>query len=79
MPIATTVTLIVYSWKSVEPGIMSWVFPSFAAAVHAAQAMTNAISWAIVAGHPFHSRMRTEVDLERVRAKGQVLLEESRG
>jgi len=46
------VTLIVYGWKVVEPGTLWWVFPSVAAAVAAAHAMTNAAKWAIVKGPP---------------------------
>lgn len=76
MPIAESVTLIIYSWKSVEPGTLSWVFPSVAAAVHAARTMTNALEWAVIAGNPFRAG-RNDVTLAKVRADGQVLLEET--
>jgi hypothetical protein len=49
-PLFEQVTLVVYGWKNVEPGTLSWVFPSVSAAVAAARAMTNAVKWAIVAG-----------------------------
>jgi hypothetical protein len=74
MPIIESVTLIVYGWKSVEPGIMAWAFPSVAAAVHAARAMTNALDWAIVAGSPSPAPQ----SLDRLLAEGPVLLEGSR-
>ena len=70
-----SVVLVVYGWKSVQPGTLSWVFPSLAAAVQAAHAMTNAVRWAIVAG----GAARVSVDAARVlanaRAAGGVLLE----
>jgi hypothetical protein len=49
-PLLEHVTLVVYGWKNVEPGTLSWVFPSVTAAVAAARCMTNAVRWAIVAG-----------------------------
>ena len=42
-PLLEQVTLVVYGWKSVEPGTLSWVFPSVGAAVAAARAMKNAV------------------------------------
>jgi hypothetical protein len=44
------VTLVVYGWQNVQPGTLSWVFPSFAAAMKAAGALRNATQWAIVDG-----------------------------
>ena len=49
-PLLEHVTLVVYGWQNVEPGTLSWVFPSVGAAVAAARAMKNAVRWAIVAG-----------------------------
>jgi hypothetical protein len=70
-----TVVLVIYGWKSVQPGTLSWAFPSLAAAVFAAHAMTNAVRWAIVAG----SAVRAGVapDLVALRAGGGVLLEQA--
>ena len=72
MPIIESVTLIIYGWKSVQPGTLSWVFPSVAAAAHAAHTMKNAVAWAVVAGRP-----RPTDNLARMRADAKVLLEES--
>ncbi len=86
-PLLEQVTLVVYGWKSVEPGTLSWVFPSVTAAVAAARAMKNAVKWAIVAGR----RETTEVDsdaldddsareddvLDEARASGTVLIEQA--
>lgn len=54
MPLVESVTLIVYGWKNVQPGTLEWVFPSVAAAMHAARAMSNAVEWAVVAGNARH-------------------------
>jgi hypothetical protein len=67
------VTLIVYGWKNVEPGTLSWVFPSMGAALTAAHAMTNAVNWAVVAGSP--ARYDGTVDVAAARASGSVLAE----
>jgi hypothetical protein len=71
-PLLEQVTLIVYGWRNVEPGTLSWVFPSLTAALAAAHAMTNATRWQIVAG----SR-QDGVDVERERSSGTVLVEEA--
>jgi hypothetical protein len=63
------VTLIVYAWQGVQPGAMSWVFPSAQHALRAAKAMRNAVSWAIVRGR------RPAAGLDQARASGNVLLE----
>src|SRR5262245_57950742 len=42
-PLLEQVTLVVYGWHNVEPGTLSWVFPSVSAAVAAARAMKNAV------------------------------------
>ena len=65
------VTLIVYGWKSVEPGTLWWVFPSLNAALAAARAMRNAVKWAIVAG-----TRGVDVDVEEERASGAILAEQ---
>jgi hypothetical protein len=44
------VTLVVYGWQNVQPGTLSWVFPSFDAAMKAASALRNATQWAILGG-----------------------------
>lgn len=66
------VTLIVYGWKNVEPGTLSWVFPSLTAALAAARTMTNAVRWSIVAG----SR-DADVDVDEERLHGAVLVEQA--
>jgi hypothetical protein len=72
-PVLEQVTLIVYGWKSVEPGTLSWVFPSVGAALAAARAMTNAVKWAIVTGSA--QSLETSIDVARVRASGALLFE----
>jgi hypothetical protein len=47
---AQEVTLVVYGWHNVQPGTLSWVFPSFDAAMKAASALRNATQWAIMGG-----------------------------
>ena len=47
---AGEVTLVVYGWQNVQPGTLSWVFPSFDAAMKAASALRNATQWAIMGG-----------------------------
>jgi hypothetical protein len=71
--VSTAVTLIVYGWKMVEPGTLWWVFPSVAAALGAAHAMTNAVKWAIVKGPP----RGAIVDIAKARASGSVLVEQT--
>ncbi len=48
--VAGEVTLVVYGWHNVSPGTLSWVFPSFDAAMKAASALRNATQWAIMGG-----------------------------
>lgn len=48
--LAREVTLVVYGWQNVQPGTLSWVFPSFSAAMKAANALRNATQWAILDG-----------------------------
>jgi hypothetical protein len=66
---AREVSLIVYGWHNVQPGPLSWVFPSVRAALTAAKAMRNAVRWAIVTGH------QSAAALEEARAAGCVILE----
>ena len=66
------VTLVVYGWHNVQPGTLSWVFPSVTAAIDAARAMKNAIRWAILAGH----QSAANVDVETERMRGMVLCEQ---
>lgn len=71
--VAEQVTLIVYGWQNVEPGTLSWVFPSYEAALRAARAMRNAVRWAIVAGKRHATSLPS---LDEARAHGRVLAEE---
>jgi hypothetical protein len=54
------VTLVVYGWQNVQPGTLSWVFPSFQAAMRAASALTNATQWAIMGGSDASGRILAE-------------------
>jgi hypothetical protein len=89
-PLLEQVTLVVYGWKSVEPGTLSWVFPSVSAAVAAARAMKNAVKWAIVAGRRETDEAadaegsdgdddsaRQDDALDEARASGAVLIEQA--
>lgn len=64
------VTLFVYGWENVQPGPLSWVFPSLRAALAAVQTMKNAVAWCICAGNTWD-------DVEAARAEGAVLVEQS--
>jgi hypothetical protein len=57
---AGEVTLVVYGWQNVQPGTLSWVFPSFDAAMRAAGARTNATQWAIMGGSDASGRILAE-------------------
>lgn len=63
------VTLFVYGWENVQPGPLSWGFPSLRAALGAVRAMRNAIRWAIVTGR--------ENSIDSARARGLILIEQS--
>ena len=82
-PILEQVTLVVYGWQNVEPGTLSWVFPSVGAAVAAARAMKNAVRWAIVAGRRQNDAADEEASakeddaLDEARANGTVLIEQA--
>jgi len=67
---AEAVTLFVYGWESVEPGPLSWAFPSLRAALDAVKTMRNAVEWCIVAGSEW-------VSVDAARAKGAVLIEQN--
>ena len=54
------VTLVVYGWQNVQPGTLSWVFPSFEAAIRAARALRNATQWAIMGGSDATGRILAE-------------------
>ncbi len=66
---AREVTLFVHGWHNVEPGLLSWTFPSLRAALDAVQRMKNAIGWCVVSGTGWSN-------LETARASGAVLVEQ---
>jgi len=66
----TDVTLVVYAWHNVQPGVLSWIFPTVRAALTAAYAMRNAVRWAIIRGSE-------HTDLDVARLAGDVLIENS--
>lgn len=65
---ADEVTLVVYGWDNVDPGPLSWVFPSLTAALNAARAMRNAVQWVVVRG-------KEMANLADARESGAVLAE----
>jgi hypothetical protein len=65
------VTLIVYGWENVQPGTLSWVFPSLRSALAAVRAMRNAVRWAVLDG------VEADEDVESARESGRVLVEAS--
>jgi hypothetical protein len=67
---AEGVTLFVYGWDNVEPGPLSWAFPSLRAALDAVRTMRNAVEWCIVSGIEWAS-------IDAARAKGAVLVEQN--
>lgn len=62
------VTLVVYGWENVQPGTLSWVFPSLRAALDAVRAMRNAVRWVVLLGND-------EADVDAARESGRVLVE----
>ena len=66
---AEGVTLFVYGWDNVQPGPLSWAFPSLRAALMAVRAMRNAVEWCIVSGR--------EPSIDAARAKGAILIEQN--
>ncbi len=65
----TEVTLFVHRWHNVEPGLLSWSFPSLRAALDAVQRMKNAIGWCVVSGTGW-------ADLDAAREDGAILVEQ---
>ena len=65
------VTLIVYGWENVQPGTLSWTFPSLRSALDAVRAMRNAVRWAVLLGE----QGPAEDDVETAREQGRVLVE----
>lgn len=68
-PVTREVTLFVHRWHNVEPGLLSWTFPSLRAALDAVQRMKNAVGWCIVSGTGWS-------DLDAARRAGAVLVEQ---
>jgi len=66
---AREVTLFVHGWHNVEPGLLSWTFPSLRAALDAVKRMKNAIGWCVVSGTGWR-------DLDTARASGAILVEQ---
>jgi hypothetical protein len=64
-----SVTLFVFGWHIVEPGPLSWAFPSLRAALDAVRTMRNAAQWCIVRGVEWSS-------IEAARAADAVLIEQ---
>jgi hypothetical protein len=79
MSVLESVVLVVYEWSSVQPGTLSWVFPSLGSAVRAAHAMTNAVNWAVIAGSAARASVDAAFDLTKLRAAGGILIEQTRG
>jgi hypothetical protein len=72
LPIAETaaaVTLFVFGWHNVEPGPLSWPFPSLRTALDAVRTMRNAAQWCICSGDAWS-------DMDAARAAGAVLIEQ---
>jgi hypothetical protein len=67
--VAREVTLFVHGWHNVEPGLLSWTFPSLRSALDSVQRMKNAIGWCVVSGTGWR-------DLDAARASGAVLVEQ---
>lgn len=67
---AEVVTLFVYGWENVEPGPLSWPFPSLRSALDAVRTMRNAVEWCIVAGVEW-------TDIETAREQGAILIEQN--
>lgn len=70
------VTLIVYGWENVQPGTLSWVFPSLRSALAAVRAMRNAVRWAVLHGIVSDDHDAAH-DVESARESGLVLVEAS--
>ena len=70
---STEVTLCIYAWHNVQPGLLSWTFPDMDAALKAVQAMRNAVGWVVVRGS--RGGAVTSFDLDRARRRGELLAE----
>jgi len=68
--VSQAVTLYVYGWENVQPGPLSWAFPSLRSALDAVRTMRNAVAWCIVAGIEWTS-------MDDARDEGAVLIEQS--
>jgi hypothetical protein len=66
---SAAVTLFVFGWHQVEPGPLSWPFPSLRTALDAARTMRNAAQWCICSGDSWPS-------MEAARTAGAVLIEQ---
>ena len=64
-----SVTLFVTGWHNVEPGPLSWPFPSMRAALDAVRKMKNAIEWSIALGTDYTT-------IEEARASGLIVIEQ---
>jgi hypothetical protein len=78
------VWLMVYGWQGVQPGTLSWMFPSVRAALAATETMKNAVCWAIVrwsgltAEHEAQAPLAPpQASLEELRTRGAVLIEQT--
>ena len=72
------VTLIVYGWENVQPGTLSWTFPSLRSALDAVRAMRNAVRWAVLLGEDVEAggaQARALDDVEVAREQGRILVE----
>ncbi len=68
---AGRVTLCIFGWQNVQPGTLSWVFPSLDAAIRAAEAMRNATDWLVLEGAIPAS------EIEWARRRGTILVKHS--
>ena len=68
---AVSVTLCIFGWQNVQPGTLSWVFPSLDAAIRAAEAMRNATEWLVIEG-PIPAS-----EIEWARRRGTILAKHS--
>ncbi len=65
---AVPVTLFVYGWHNVQPGLLSWSFKSMRSALDAVRTMRNATHWSIVSGE--------WTSIDAARSNGAVLIEQ---
>ena len=67
--IDASVTLFVTGWHNVEPGPLSWPFPSMRSALDAVRKMKNAVEWSIALGKNYTT-------IEEARASGMIVIEQ---